>query len=305
MLPDLPPTFVRAVTGAFGAAGHAWLTRLPVLLPHYAERWSLRLGAPFALAYNYVVAATRADGTPAVLKLGVPTAELIAEIAALRCFAGHGAARLLAADPDGGALLLERLLPGTPLAHLDDDEQATLHAIVVMRRLWRPLPAEHAFATLAHWTRALRRATPNMLAGKLPPSLLERAQRLCDELLRMQASPVLLHGDLHHHNILRATRAPWLAIDPKGLAGEPAFEVGPLLYNRLPPLRDATAVRRCLARRVELLAQGLPLDRERILAWGLVQAALSLVWSITDNADWQPAAACCMALAELQQRGQP
>src|SRR5437764_11648587 len=133
----LPDPFARAMVELYGEAGAAWLERLPALLAGCAERWALTVDPPFALSYNYVAPAVRADGSAAVLKVGFPCRELMTEIEALRLFDGRGIARLLAVDREQGALLLERLQPGTPLDPYPDDAAATAIAAEVMRRLWR------------------------------------------------------------------------------------------------------------------------------------------------------------------------
>ncbi len=97
------------------------------------------------------------------------------------------------------------------------------------------------------------------------------------------AEPVLLHGDLHHENILAAEREPWLAIDPKGLVGEPAYEVGAWLRNPMPQLLDMPQPGRILARRINQLAEELGFDRARLRDWGLAQAMLSAWWSMEDS----------------------
>ena len=118
-----------------------------------------------------------------------------------------------------------------------------------------------------------------------------RGQRRClPRLLASSAGPVLLHGDLHHENILSAARQPWLAIDPKGVCGEPAYEVGALLRNPMPRLLDHPAPARLLARRLDLLAEVLGIDRRRLAAWGYAQAVLSAWWSLEDHGrGWEPA----------------
>ena len=121
---NLPPVFVKNVTQAF-PNGENWLADLPNLLAKASSRWELTLGEPFLLSYNYVCAARRADGTPAVLKIGVPNRELTSEINTLRVYDGQGACRLLEADAEAGMLLLERLQPGTMLLTLEDDDTAT------------------------------------------------------------------------------------------------------------------------------------------------------------------------------------
>jgi streptomycin 6-kinase len=300
----LPTSFVTTIRSCFGAAGDAWLQQLPVTLEATCRRWELTLGPPFPLSYNYVAPVTRADGSPAVLKLGVPHPELRCAIAALSHDAGRGCARLLAADAVAGAMLIERLSPGTPLAGMVmlDDRRATQIAAAVMAQIWRPPPPAHSFPSVADWLAGLGRLRARFGGGTgpLPPRLVAEAEALAADLLAAPSAPVLLHGDLHHHNILAAARRPWLAIDPKGVIGEPAYEVGALLRNPLPELLRLPHPERVMADRVALLAERLGLERARLRGWGLVQAVLSAWWSIEDGeADWAGAIACAELLAGL------
>jgi len=300
---DIPQGFSRVIVELYGAEGAQWLDRLPALIAGLAERWSLAVLPPFdPLSYNYVAPAIRDDGTQAVLKVGVPNRELLTEMDALRLFNGQGAVRLLKFDRDGGAMLLECLRPGTPLATLTDDEQATSIAAHVMHVLWRPVPAEHFFPTVVYWARGLQRlrAQYGGSTGPFPAGLVQQAETLFAELIGSMAAPVLLHGDLHHWNILAAEREPWLAVDPKGLVGEPAYEVGALLRNALPEPIAWPETRRVLARRVDQLAEELGFDRARLLGWGLAQAVLSAWWSLEDHGHgWEQAIACAEQFAAL------
>jgi streptomycin 6-kinase len=296
------PTLVPTILSVFGEAGHAWLDALPALVATCAERWSLRVGSPFPnLSYNVVAPAERADGTSAVLKLGVPNRELATETAALRHFDGVGSCRLLAADETAGALLLERLEPGRLLLTVEDDEAATRIAAEVMSRLWRPALPDHPLPTVARWGEGFERLRRRFAGGTgpLPAPLVERAERLFAELLATSAPAVVLHGDLHHWNVLSAERAPWLAIDPKGVVGEPAYEVGAWLRNPLPGLLDQPSPGRVLARRLDLLAEALGLDRERLRGWGFAQAILSAWWCLEDGVDgWEAALRVAELLAD-------
>ncbi len=272
-----------------GEAGRLWLDGLPALVEDVAARWSLTVGPPYAhLSYNYAAPAEGPGGEPLVLKLCVPTRETLTEIEALLAFAGCGAARLVDSDAARGALLLERLEPGTYLTALCevDDEAATSAAAAVMRQLHRVTPHKsHISPTVADWGRGFERcrALFGGGTGPFPRKLFEEAESLYAELVSTSAAPVLLHGDLHHGNILAAAREPWLAIDPKGLVGEPAYEVGALLRNPLPRLLRFPNPVRVMERRVALLSEELGLERARVRGWGLAQAILSGWWAIEDG----------------------
>lgn len=275
--------FSEQIARTFGDEGRAWLADLPRLLDHYTARWGLAIEGSFPnLSYNYVAAARRADGTEVVLKLGLPRQELVTEAAALQLYAGRGCVRLLDAEPEQGALLLERLRPGQSL-HSIDDERATAIAIELMAALQRPPPATHPFPSVADWAAGLAKLRPHFGGpGPFPPKLLAEAEGLFAELLPSQAAPVVLHGDLHHDNIVAAGTG-WLAIDPKGVLGEPAYEAGALLRNPYPALLSWPDLPQITARRIDQLAEGLGAPRERIRGWGLAQAVLSAWWDCEEQ----------------------
>jgi len=212
--------------------------------------------------------------------------ELPQEIAALRIWAGDGAVRVLESDPALGALLLEQLQPGTMLSTVAaaDDDAATLIAAAILRRLWRPAPADHDLRSLESWCAAYDRNRAAILAGVggFPIALFRHADALRRDLLASTTAQTVLHGDLHHFNILRAQRAPWLAIDPKGLAGDRCFDICQFLRNPYPgPI--APALNR---RRLDILCAELRLDRERVKAWCFVHAVLDACWDYEDGRSW-------------------
>jgi streptomycin 6-kinase len=276
---------------------------LPDTLADCASRWSLHPGPPFPnLTYNYVAPAVRTDGTAVVLKVGVPNKELTSEISALRVFAGRGAARLVEADPEAGALLLERVVPGTSLLTVADDEEATRIAARVMRALWRPVPAGHSFPLVADWAAGFirLRARFDGGSGPLPPGLVRAAEERFAQLLATTAEQMVLHGDLHHDNILAGAGGEWRAIDPKGVVGEPGYEVGALLHNPA-GLHTWPDLDRVLVRRLEVLAEELGSAPERLRAWAFAQAVLSAWWSVEDHgAGWEPAIALAERFAGLK-----
>ncbi|MEZ0396603.1 MAG: aminoglycoside phosphotransferase family protein [Anaerolineales bacterium] len=298
----LPPVFVDNVIQAFGEAGRRYLADLPARLDEAARRWNLTLGEPFLLSYNYACAATLPDGRPAVLKIGVPNEELTSEIAALRLYAGAGACHLYAADPERGMLLEERLLPGTMLhlAGLDDESQTAL-AAEVMRRLWRPAPPGEPLLRLRVWFDELNRLRPRFggETGPFPPRLVEAVESLLPNLWAESSPAVVLHGDCHHYNILQSKRG-WLAIDPKGVVGPPEYEPAPLMLNPWGDLAARPEARAVSRRRLEILAERLGLDRQKLWAWAVCHSLLSAWWDLSANdTGGEYAAACGEMLLEI------
>jgi streptomycin 6-kinase len=302
---EIPAAFAQRMRVTYSSQGESWLRGLPALIAEMADRWGLTVGAPFELSYNYAAAAWRADGSEAVLKIGYPHHELEREIAALRHYAGDGICRLLEADEAHHAMLLERLRPGEMLVELAtaDDDAATRIGARVLRKLWRPVPdppADAAFEPIAAWfERAFARHRDEYGGpGPFPSGILERGEALAAELLASAPSVMLLHGDFHHYNVLSAERAPWLAIDPKGMTGDPGYEVGPFLLN--PLLDGAEYAPERVRRRLDIFAEELAYDRARLRAWGIAHAVLSACWNAEDgHEDWQRDIAAAQTLIGL------
>jgi len=295
--------FRRFISEVHGEEGEVWLSNLPNIISACEQEWSLQAMAPFEnLSYNFIAPAVRADRSEVILKISIPNTELAAEIEALRMFGGRGCVKLLAANPKLGALLLERIKPGMQLVNISNDSEATRIAARVMRLLWRPVLDDHPFPTTDLWALGLGKMRQRFCGGTgpLPAYLVEKAGALFRELHDSMETPLLLHGDLHHENILRAERAPWLAIDPKGVVGEPAYEVGALLRNIKPQLLESAPAHQTVARRVDILADELGFDRDRMLGWGLAQAVLSACWCLEDNLDcWEWGIYCAEQIDEI------
>ena len=269
-----------------GDNGRVWYAQLPQLLDRLAQQWKLKVLEPFNnLTYNYVTPAILEDSTPVVLKLGVPGGMLEQELAALSFFAGRGVVRLLAADPHAAALLIERLQPGLPLSNLENDDKATGIAADVLAAIWRPLPAVHSFETVENLATGLERLRPafNGTTGPFPLHLVQRAEGIFAELLANQGPQVLLHGDLHHRNILQAGPDDWCAIDPQGPAGEAEYDVGALLRNPNPTISSWAELPHRQQRRLDILSERLGFDRQRLEYYSFARAVLTAWWNYEDH----------------------
>jgi len=247
----------------------AWLGRLHDVLRNLEHRWSLTLDAPFdddEVTCSYVTTVLRADGTPAVLKIGMPHMEGEHEIQGLRFWDGDPTVRLLMASDDLGAMLLERCEPGTPLRALPECEQDVVIS-GLLRRLWRVPSAQHPFRALSALAEYWSDETLAHIEQWPDTGLVREGLRLLAELPQTAPTEFVLATDLHAGNVLRAERQPWLVIDPKPFVGDPAYDATQHLFNCSARLRsDPEGTIRSFA---DLLG----LDRERVRLWTFARAA--------------------------------
>lgn len=199
----------------------------------------------------------------------------------LRAFGGSGMVAVYESEP--GAMLLERLEPGTELVEIvrsNDDEAATKVLADVMREL-----AHHTALgncpTVFDWSQSFDRY---LKSGdqRISATLVGEARELFLHLAHSQKATMLLHGDLQHYNVLFDSTRGWVGIDPKGVVGELEYEVGAILRNpvELPQLFSSTAV---IESRLKILSNELNLNYDRMLAWSFAQAVLSAIWDVEDG----------------------
>jgi streptomycin 6-kinase len=268
----------------------AWLNRLPNALRDIECRWSLTIGAPYEDATCAWVAPVQlADGTSAVLKLGMPHMESRHEIQGLRFWDGDPMVRLLDADDELGAMLLERCVPGTPLRTLPESEQDLVIA-TLLRRIWRSPPAGHPFRPLSALTDYWSNQTLADIERWPDPGLVREGLSLLKELPRTAPTERLLATDLHAGNVLRSNREPWLVIDPKPFVGDPAYDATQHLFNCEARLRSdpVSTIRR--------IADLFGVDRERVRLWTFAREAAEP----RDNWNSEDSIALARALSPLR-----
>lgn len=284
MTPSIPPGLAAAA--ARGPAWADWLERLPRLLADVLADWSLTPDGAATHGRCALVVPVRAeDGTPAALKLTFPHTDAETEHLALRRWGGQGAVTLLRADPHRFALLLERLGPGSlgDGGALSADDAVAVVAGLYPRLHVPALPqTPRLSARLADWADRMAALPPS---APVPRRFVERAVALARTFA---ADPVvdarLLHGDLHDDNVLAGRREPWLAIDPKPLAGDPHWEPAPLLWNRWREAVGTGDLRGALRRRLGVACDVGGLDPDRARDLTVVRVMVNALWELEDAA---------------------
>jgi streptomycin 6-kinase len=247
----------------------AWLAGLPRVVGELQHRWSLTLEAPFdcpEVSCAWVARAKRADGASAVLKLGMPHMEGQHEIAGLRFWNGDPTVRLLEADDQLGAMLLECCEPGGALRSLPEPEQDVVMA-QLLQRLWRIPPSGHPFRPLSEMTAFWSEHTLSDAERWPDVGLVRAGLELFQQLPQSMPREVLLATDLHAGNVLRAQREPWLVIDPKPFIGDPAYDATQHLFNTAARLHaDPHGT-------IQRFADLLGVDHRRVRLWMFARAA--------------------------------
>ncbi|MGW0500769.1 aminoglycoside phosphotransferase family protein [Streptomyces sp. NPDC003007] len=274
---DIPRELAASQEKFNGEAGRAFIAGLPELTERFLDHWDLRPDGPAMHGVSaLVLPVVRADGTAAVLKLQIPDEESEGEPVALRAWNGDGAVRLLDHDEPTGTMLLERLDETRMLSHVPDAHQAVVTIAELLAHL-TSFPAPPGIRRLGDIAGAMLDRTPWALT-RIPDPEARRLVADCAAAVREVADEPgdrLLHWDLHDENVLASGRAPWLAIDPKPLAGDPGFELWPALDNRFDP--DD------IVWRFDAMTGILALDHPRAHAWTLGRLLQNTLWDIEDG----------------------
>lgn len=284
----IPESFKHKIEQSFGERGSDWLVRLPHLYDSAVRKWSLTncTLAP-DLFYNLICFGDSPAFGQVVLKLGVLPKEVSPEMMALQRYGGRDSCACHDADLELGALLLERIVPGTDLTGLPTTHQRSAVAAGLMARLPVPLADGHGFPVYGDLLRrAFGRVREEQRAGPEMLSLVEAAEALFREMEGAGRPTVLLHGDLHHKNILQDRRGGWKAIDPKGIAGVAPMESARFIQNEL-ALVDRSEEQGALIQMIDLFSAELGESPRTIAACLFVDKVLSTCWGIEEN--YEPA----------------
>jgi len=252
-------------------------------LDHYSQKWKL-IDLKFlnASPTSYLLEAHQASSnSKVVLKFGQSKSEIISEASALSFYDGVGCVRLLDLDEENGVLFRSYAnSPSLKSFFPHKDEDAVLCAVNVIRKLHSKKPKNDVYPTIADWVNFLK--SHNVISEKY----IDRAKSIAKDLLDFTKQNLLLHGDLHHDNILQTEQGEWIAIDPKGIIGEIAYEVDAFIRNPILKLlkHNASSI---IERRIKLFSDYLDIDEERIRRWSYVQSVLAACFAIEDNRSWR------------------
>jgi streptomycin 6-kinase len=201
---------------------------------------------------------------------------------ALNYFNGEGSVKLIDYNAEHNALLLEQAISGITLKSLNATKTDAIidYYLNTMKALHRKiLPKNYLYTHISDWLKALDNASPD----NFPPQMLNSAINIKNKLLKTSTTQLFLHGDLHLDNILQQGNK-WIAIDPKGIVGDPEFEIFAFDFIQSEDRLDSIA---------ELIANRSGLNAQRIKEWAFVRLVLSAAWSIEDKGD--PSAAIRLA----------
>lgn len=299
----VPEALAETAARTWGEQGRAWAERLPEQAAEFCDEWGLTLEeADYTFSYSFVAAVRRTSGQAAVLKLRVANTDFECELNALATYDGEGMCRLLEQDAARGAMLLDRVEPGVTLLELGETPEAVSAAAAVMRRLRKRPSPEYPLPALIDWWRTARDGLLSRTAGgpgPFPAAFIEETDEIYERLFADRERHVVLHGDLHHWNILSDDREGWLAIDPHGVTGPPECEVGAFMLNPNDGALVRPDLREVLAGRLDQFAEELRFDRETLRQAAFAYGMLSITWSTEDGGDrWKPGLEVARALRE-------
>lgn len=278
---NLNSTFVSNIRDLYGDEGEAWINDLLSHLTQLSAKWNFRfLKVMPNLTYNFVgLVEVIATGERAIIKMGPRHKNIGTEVQWLQCF-NKGVPRIYWHDDEHHAFLMECLEPGNSLKTLvkvGQDDSATRLLCHTIRDLQSHQQNKSDFPHLSELAGSL-----SLLKNHLDDGILSKAESLFHELTTGRVKDVVLHGDLHHDNVL-SSGAMWKVIDPHGYVGDPAFEAGAMIYNPCDYFPKERSLSQIVERRLKIIVEELPFDPKRIKAWSYCRTVLSIAWTFEDH----------------------
>jgi streptomycin 6-kinase len=253
-----------------------WLSSLPRVIEALCAKWRIALETIGGDTWITVVLfGTSPDLGPVVIKSSPNAVDFVAQARAFEIGAGANVPRLYDLDLEHGTMVMERIVPGTALRHVEmDDDVSTRVGAEALRTFWRPvsdvgglLPQRRVMQPLFDWT-----PEPELIDA----GLVAQAQQVAAALLQRSTRTCLVHGDFHHWNVVQRTSGEWVIIDPIGIVGDPASDIARWMHN--PP---EIAVREdfldVAARRIGIWADVTGIDADELASWALAGNVLNAI----------------------------
>ena len=278
---NLSDHFITCIKRWYGKEGEQWLKHLPEHIEKCAVRWDLKIGIAMPnLSANYVCNAQLADGTEVILKMS-PHKKPVMEMEALEHLTSHpGIINLIYSDEDLAAMVLEKVQPGTSLVEVQkkDDEEAIRIAAPIIRDVVADEPSKHHLRTVSEEMKVIHEMYKKGIWDDETMAMLTKAIAIQKKLESTKKEDKLIHGDLHHDNILFDEKKGWLAIDPKGRIGDPAYNAARIMRNYW----DTEPTESLVRKRIEILAETLGFSQSRIASWTYLDCVLSESWDLDE-----------------------
>ena len=276
-------TLEKNIKNMLGEDGKKWLDSLPNLVEKLSHYWSLTHIKPVKnMNWNFVALAIQKNTDLVVLKISFDKQLIQNEYKTLKHFNGHGAIKVLDINKDDHALLLEQAVPGRLLKEFYPSQiNETLHIYgQLVKVLSKTKLAHKSYTHVSQWCKAIDGITDQ----RIDTRYVIKAKELKSALLNSAQYEYLCHGDLHLENILQQG-SHWLAIDPKGIIGEMAFEAAAFDLISQEEMQDTSTITTKIIDRVTTLSTVLGLDFHRLLSWIFLRMIISAQWFVEDHGD--------------------
>jgi streptomycin 6-kinase len=264
---QLNPIFVSNIHDIYGQAGNTWLDKLPVLIQQLAEQWNFQFLKPVA--------------DTAILKIAFEHERLATEVSWLNAMQ-HGVPSLYNYDKNLNAVLMEHLIPGVSLKSLVISGKDDLATAIICETIRHLQSQESSASTFTHLSELMKSLA--ILENRYDATLLSQAKSWFHDLTVDRTQDVILHGDLHHGNIL-SSDSHWKSIDPHGYTGDPVAEVGAMIRNPFDCFPTEKSLSKTIERRLSIMADELPFDRQKIKQWAFCITVLSAAWTLENHKD--------------------
>lgn len=295
---QVPDRFAKDTITREGKAGKTWIEALPRIVETRCRQWRLAINGPVRHGYTGLAIPVQRDDEAFVLKVYWRDSDTDTAVLALTVWNGQGAAKVLAYDPEAGAMLLEKLDP-----HASLENVAIGAAIEIAGRLLRRLaiPAPDNMPTITDLAARMRQLMPQRWAQYGRPFSRQLLDEVCDQTEQLGATStnLMTDYDLHYTDILAGQREPWLMIDPKAIAGDPEFSLAQLLWTRLEDIEAGKGIEY----HFQALVEAAKLDEALARRWTIIRCADYWLWGLTVGLTHDPVR-CRRIIACLKQNGE-